>query len=242
LSIIDRDDVSVTPPLASVRRWSVDLATRSELVHSTYVSLALADIAVLREEIKTRTTAQQTFVNIAVTAAGVLISVAFTAEQPGLFFVVPWVVGPLGLFWIDHHVVIHVCGRSITIAKETLTKRVAFPPLMDDSGRQLLDPILGTENTKLETPPSMFRAWIQVVILFVALPAASALCGLYAVAGNDSFSGAAQLAVIADGVILLLVFVQWWKWCANYERLDFSDLQFRVLATKHKLPYWDDPT
>ena len=68
------------------------------MVHSAYLALALADIAVLREEIKTRTNAQQTFVNIAITAAGAIAGAAVTAKQPWLFFILPWVVGPLGLF------------------------------------------------------------------------------------------------------------------------------------------------
>jgi hypothetical protein len=107
--------------------------------------------------------------------------------------------------------------------------------LRDCEGNVLVDPILETENCKLETPSSFFRAWVQILVLFILLPLAAAMWGLYAAWDAQSFKLPIELAFASDLVILTPVLVQWFKWCAFYPRVDFTKLKFRVIGGRHEL-------
>ena len=82
---------------------------------SAHATIVLAVFNSLREEIKTRSTAQTGLVTLNVTAIGVLGGVFFGKAEntPAILLMIPMLSSVLGMLWIDHAINIANQGRFI---------------------------------------------------------------------------------------------------------------------------------
>jgi hypothetical protein len=192
-----------------------------EAKHTPYVNLALAELSVLREEIKSRSGYQHAFINLAITALGVLAGIAVSQKDARVLLLIPLLSAPLGLLWIDHHTVIQTIGETIVSVKRTLAERIAMPQLLDPSGAAIADTILERENSMPRGGSRwgpMLRFAIHPCIIFGTIPS---LILLYAVAelvssdtGRDQCIQLALVA-LADLGLLVLFFYYWVESCVR---------------------------
>ena len=167
------------------------------------LTIVLAVFNSLREEIKTRSTAQTGLVTLNVTAIGVLGGVFFGKAEntPAILLMIPMLSSVLGMLWIDH--AINIANQGRFIEKEVipdLKKSIDLPhiPNYEVSIRRL------EQRAGLR----LFVLGAPILLIFAGIPVAALLYALYvgrSIITAPSFLGPA----IASGV-LLVVFL--WLW------------------------------
>ena len=96
----------------------------SQAGNAVYASVLLAQFNTLRDEIKTRSTAQAALLTVNITAIGVISGLVFSDKGPGagVLFVIPILSPMLGMLWIDHAISIACIG---TFLQRTVTPELA---------------------------------------------------------------------------------------------------------------------
>ncbi len=169
---------------------------------ATHATIVLAVFNSLREEIKTRSTAQAGLVTLNVTAIGILGGVFFgkADNTPEILLLIPMVSSVLGMLWIDH--AINIANQGRFIEKEVmpdLMKSIDLPriPNYEVSIRRL----------EKRAGLRLFVLGAPILLIFAGIPLAALLYALYVAPSTTTprFLGPA----IVSG-ILLAVFL--WLW------------------------------
>lgn len=184
---------------------------------AVHASVLLAQFNTLRDEIKTRSTAQAALLTANITAIGVIGGFVFSDKGQGadVLLVIPILSPMLGMLWIDHAISIACIGtflqRTVTPA---LAKVIGVPALPDYEEK--------VRELEARTGLRVFVFGFPIFLLFAVLPMAALLYALLQAAdvSSPSFWGPALL-----GVSLVVIFVAMWArlvwrpgeaWLASY--------------------------
>jgi hypothetical protein len=178
------------------------MTTVSPEYRSTYATIVLGLYNSLRDEIKTRSTAQAGLITLNVTAIGVLGGFYFgkAGNPPEILLLIPMVSSVLGMLWIDHAINISNQGSFI--------QRVIMPELM-----QSID-LPSIPNYELSIRRMEKRAGLRLLVLgvpilliFAGIPLAAILYAFYV---STSATAARFLGPAVVSCILLAIFL--WLW------------------------------
>src|SRR5918996_3585251 len=169
---------------------------------STYPTIVLAIYNSLREEIKTRSTAQAGLVTLNVTAIGVLGGFFFGKAEntPEILLLIPMVSSVLGMLWIDH---------AINIANQgSFIQNVVMPELMQSIDLPSI-PNYEVSIRRMEQRAGLrlFVLGAPILLIFVGIPLAAMLYAFYVA---PSIEAARFLGPAVVSCILLAVFL--WLW------------------------------
>ena len=175
---------------------------------STHATILIAIFNSLREEIKTRSTAQAGLVTLNITAVGVLGGVFFgkVENTPEILLLIPMVTSVLGMLWMDHAISIANLGRFIE--KEVmpaLMKSVDLPVIPDYEVR-----IRGMEE---RAGLRRFVLGAPILLIFLGIPFVALL---YAVSVAPSKTTPSFFWPAIVSLILLAVFL--WMWIQTIGR------------------------
>jgi hypothetical protein len=168
----------------------------------THATIVLAIFNSLRDEIKTRSTAQAALVGLNVTAIGVLGGFFFGKAEnpPEILLLIPMVSSVLGMLWIDH---------AINIANQgSFIQKVVMPELM-----QSIDlPSIPNYEVSIRCMEKraglrLFVLGTPILLIFAGIPLAAMLYAFYVA---PSTTTARFLGPAIVSCILLAVFL--WLW------------------------------
>ena len=168
----------------------------------TYATIVLAIYNSLRDEIKTRSTAQAGLVALNVTAIGVLGGFFFGKEEnpPEILLLIPMVSSVLGMLWIDH---------AINIANQgSFIQNVVMPELMQSIDLPSI-PNYEVSIRRMEQRAGLrlFVLGAPILLIFAGIPLAAMLYAFYVA---PSIKTARFLGPAIVSCILLAVFL--WLW------------------------------
>ena len=169
---------------------------------STHATIVIAMFNSLREEIKTRSTAQAGLVTLNVTAIGVLGGVFFGKAEntPEILLLIPMVSSVLGMLWMDHAISIANQGDFIEkVVMPELMKSIDLPVIPDYEVRiRGMEKRVGLRRFVLGAP---------ILLIFLGIPFVALL---YAVSVAPSATTPRFLGPAIVSLVLLAVFL--WMW------------------------------
>jgi hypothetical protein len=171
---------------------------------STYATIVLAIYNSLRDEIKTRSTAQAGLVALNITAIGVMGGFFFGKGEnpPEILLLIPMVSSVLGMLWIDHAINIAKQGRFIeNVVMPELMQSIDLPSIPNyEVSIRRMEKRAGLRLFVLGTP---------ILLIFAGIPLAAILYAFY-VAKPATSNSVRFLGPAIVSCILLAVFL--WLW------------------------------
>jgi len=169
---------------------------------STYATIVLAIYNSVRDEIKTRSTAQAGLVALNVTAIGILGGFFFGKAQnpPEILLLIPIVSSVLGMLWIDH---------AINIANQgSFIQNVVMPELMQSIDLASI-PNYEVSIRRMEKRAGLrlFVLGVPILLIFAGIPLAAMLYAFYIATSTMT---ARFLGPAIVSFVLLAVFL--WLW------------------------------
>src|SRR6266480_5635871 len=169
---------------------------------STYATIVLAIYNSLRDEIKTRSTAQAGLVALNITAIGVMGGFFFGKGEnpPEILLLIPMVSSVLGMLWIDHAINIAKQGRFI--------ENVVMPELMQSIDLASI-PNYEVSIRRMEKRAGLrlFVLGVPILLIFAGIPLAAMLYAFYIATSTMT---ARFLGPAIVSFVLLAVFL--WLW------------------------------
>jgi hypothetical protein len=168
----------------------------------THATIVLAIYNSLRDEIKTRSTAQAGLVALNVTAIGVLGGFYFGKPEspPEILLLIPMVSSVLGMLWIDH---------AINIANQgSFIQNVVMPELMQSIDLPSIPNYeVSIRGMEQRAGLRLFVLGAPIFLIFAGIPLAAMLYAFY-VAPSIKAAGFLGPAIVS--CMLLAVFL--WLW------------------------------
>jgi hypothetical protein len=168
---------------------------------TTYATIVLAIYNSLRDEIKTRSTAQAGLLALNVTAIGVMGGFFFGKGEnpPEILLLIPMVSSVLGMLWIDH---------AINIANQgSFIQKVVMPALQSIDVPSIPNYEVSVRRMEKRAGLRLFVLGAPILLIFAGIPLAAMLYAFYVAksAATARFLGPAIVSCI-----LLAVFL--WLW------------------------------